>query len=35
VNTHLSAHERRVYAFDLRSIEDFALCCRLVPTKTA
>ena len=31
VNTHLCAHERRVYAFGLRWIEDFALCCRLVP----
>jgi len=33
VNTHLSAHERRVYVFGLRWIEDFALCCRLVPPK--
>jgi len=33
VNTYLSAHERRVYAFGLRWIEDFALCCRLVPPK--
>jgi hypothetical protein len=31
VNTHLCAHERRVYVFGLRWIEDFALCCRLVP----
>ena len=33
VNTYLSAHKRRVYAFGLRWIEDFALCCRLVPPK--
>ncbi len=33
VNTYLSAHERRVYVFGLRWIEDFALCCRLVPPK--
>jgi len=31
VNTHLSAHERRVYLPSLRWIEDFTLCCRLVP----
>jgi len=33
VNTYLSAHERQVYVFGLRWIEDFALCCRLVPPK--
>jgi hypothetical protein len=33
VNTYLSTRERRVYAFGLRWIEDFALCCRLVPPK--
>jgi len=32
VNTHLSAHERRVYLSDLQWIEDFTLCCRLVPS---
>jgi len=31
VNTHLCAHERRVYMFGLGWIEDFTLCCRLVP----
>lgn len=31
VNTHLSAHERRVYLPGLRWIEDFTLCYRIVP----
>ena len=31
VNTYLCAHERRVYLPGLRWIEDFALCCRLIP----
>ena len=31
VNTYLCAHGRRVYLPGLRWIEDFALCCRLIP----
>jgi hypothetical protein len=31
VSTYLCPHERRVYLPGLRRIEDFALCCRLVP----
>ncbi len=31
VNTYLSAHERRVYLPGLQWIEDFILCCGLVP----
>ncbi len=30
VNTHLSAHERRVYLPGLRWIEDFILCCGFI-----
>ncbi len=32
VSTYLSARGRRVYPLRQRWIEDFALCCRLVPT---
>jgi len=31
VNTYLSAREYRVYLSGLRWIEDFTVCCRLVP----
>jgi len=31
VNTCLSAHERRVYVSGLWQLEDFVLCCGLVP----
>ena len=34
VNTYLSARGRRVYPLRQQWIEDFALCCRLVPTNS-